>query len=120
MRSVATGILLSCATTLTLGAQGYRLRLDSRVQAVAYRGVTLDSVAANDSVTAAGYALQCNPTGFCTFYRPGPIIHAVPVTTTADVTVWGLGVPGLSVRAIGRTVGDLSSGDNWPGTAPRV
>jgi len=26
----------------------------------------------------------------------------------------------LSVRAIGRTVGVLSSGDNWPGTAPRV
>jgi len=120
VRSVATGILLSCATTLTLGAQGYRLRLDSRVQAVAYRGVTLDSVARSDSVTAGGYALQCNPTGFCTFYRPGPIIHAAPVTTTADVTVWGLGVPGLSVRAIGRTVGDLSSGDNWPGTDPRV
>lgn len=120
MRSLTAGLLLAMTTPPALSAQGYRLRVDSRVQAVAYRGVTLDSVAVSDSVTAAGYALQCTSSGFCTFYRPGPVVHAAPVTTTADVTLWGLGVAGLSVRAIGRTVGDLSSGDNWPGTAPRV
>lgn len=120
MRSLAAGLVLAMTTTLALSAQGYRLRLDSRVQAVAYRGVTLDSVVVSDSATAAGYALQCTPGGFCTFYRPGPVVHAAPVTTTADLTLWGLGVPGLSVRAIGRTVGDLASGDNWPGTTPRV
>ncbi len=100
-----------------LAAQGYRLRVDSRVQSVSYRSVTLDSVAASDTATVAGYALQCNPNAYCTFYRPGPVVHAAPVSTTADVTVWSLGVPGLSVRAIGRAIGDLSSGDNWPGTS---
>jgi uncharacterized membrane protein len=110
-------LLLAAVVPARLAAQGYRLRMDSRVQAVAYRGVTFDSVAAVDTATVPGYALQCNPNGYCTFYRPGPIVHAAPVTTTADVTVWGLGIPGLSVRAIGRAVGDLSSGDNWPGTS---
>lgn len=111
-----------------VAAQGYRLRMDSRVQAVAYRGVTLDSIPASDTVTGPtggprtpdGYDVSCNPNGFCTFYRPGPIVHAAPVTTTADLTVWGLGVSGLSVRAIGRAAGDLSGANDWPGTDPHV
>src|SRR5689334_9205459 len=99
------------------------------MQAAAYRGVTIDSVAVGDTVagppggaprTSDGYAVSCNPNGFCTFYRPGRIVHASPVTTTADVTIWGLGVSGLSVRAIGRAAGDLSSADNWPGTDSHV
>lgn len=124
-RAAARWLGLAVATPALLWAQGYQLRLESGVQAVAYRGVTFDSVAASDTVTGPtggpttrdGYAVVCNPAGYCTFYRPGPIVHAAPVTTTADVTIWGLGVPGLSVKAIGRAVGDLSSADNWPGTA---
>jgi hypothetical protein len=115
---------LTTTTPAWLGAQGYQLRLDTQVQAVGYRGVTLDSVAASDTVTGPsggpvsrdGFAVSCNPGGYCTFYRPGPMVHAAPVTTTADATVWGLGMPGLSIRAIGRAVGDLASADNWPGT----
>src|SRR5919108_701845 len=112
-----------CAVLVAAAApgasQGYRLRLDTRMQAVAYRGVTFDSASVGDTA-GLGYALDCNQNGYCTFYRPGGIVHAAPVTTTADVTLWGLGIPGLSVRAIARAVGDLSSGDNWAGTTPHV
>ena len=131
MRAARAGTL--CALLVASGAarassQGYRLRVDTRFQAVAYRGVTLDSIGVGDTVAGSngglvspeGYAVTCNPNGYCTFYRPGGIVHAAPVTTTADVTLWGLGVPGLSVRAIGRGVGDLSSGDNWAGTTSHV
>jgi len=110
-------------------AQGYRLRIDTRVQAVAYRGVALDSVAAGDTVagptggpvTSDGYAVRCiGSDPYCRFFRPGRTVHAAPVTSTADLTLWGLGVPGLSIRATGRLAGDLSSADNWPGTDSHV
>ncbi|HEY6207450.1 MAG TPA: hypothetical protein VIW28_00190, partial [Gemmatimonadales bacterium] len=110
-------------------AQGYRLRLDTRVQAVAYRGVALDSIAASDAVTGPGggpvtpdgFAVIClSASGYCTYFRPGPVVHAAPVTTTADITVWGLGLPGVSVHATGRVSGNLSSVDNWPGTDSHV
>ena len=119
-RVIVLGLVLAALAPTRFAAQGYRLRVDSRLQSVAYRGVAFDSVAAIDTATVPGYAFQCNPTGYCTFYRPGPIVHAAPVSTTADVTVWGLGRAGLSVRAIGRAVGDLGSGDNWPGTSSHV
>lgn len=122
-----------CALLVVSGAaravsQGYRLRVDTRFQAVAYRGMTLDSIVVGDTVAGPngglvspeGYAVTCNPNRYCTFYRPGGIVHAAPITTTADITLWGLGVTGLSVRAIGRGVGDLSSGDNWAGTTSHV
>jgi len=120
--------ILVAAGPVSVIAQGYRLGVDTRFQAVSYRGVTLDSIPTADTVVAPngavtgpdGYAVACNPNGYCTFYRPGGIVHAAPVTTTADVTAWGLGVPGLSVRAIGRAVGDLSSGDNWAGTTSHL
>src|SRR6266496_4121560 len=110
-------------------AQGYRLRFDTRVQVAAYRGVVLDSIALADTVTGPGggpytpdgFAVNCVASDpYCRFFRPGPIVHAAPVTTTADLTLWGLGVPGLSIRATARAAGDLSSGDNWPGTDSHV
>jgi len=110
-------------------AQGYRLRVDTRVQVAAYRGVVLDSIALGDTVTGPGggpytpdgFAVNCVASDpYCRFFRPGPIVHAAPVTTTADLTLWGLGVPGLSIRATGRVAGDLSSADNWPGTESHV
>src|SRR6266496_1577587 len=106
-------------------AQGYRLRFDTRVQVAAYRGVVLDSIALADTVTGPGggpytpdgFAVNClGGDSYCRFFRPGPIVHAAPITATADLTLWGLGVPGLSIRATGRVAGDLSSADNWPGT----
>ena len=131
MTAAARALTAFCVALLAVQstvAQGYRLRLDSRFQAASVRGVTLDSVPASDTVTGTtggpttpdGYAVSCNPNNYCTFYRGGPMVHAAPVTTTADVTVWGLGVRGLSLHAEGRVAGDLSSGDNWPGTDAHV
>ena len=70
-------------------AQGYRLRLDTRGQSVAYRGIA-------DSA----------------------VIHAAPITTTADLTMWGLGVTGLRVRTVARLSVDAAPGNEWPGTEP--
>jgi len=111
------------------GAQGYHLRLDTRVQSVAYRGVAIDSIPVADTLQAPGrgpttpdgFAVVCPPNGtYCTFFRPGPERSAQPFTATADVTVWGIGVPGLSVHGLGRVGWDLSGSDLWPGTDPAV
>jgi hypothetical protein len=109
--------------------QRYRLRVDTRWQTAAYRGVTFDSIAVADTVSTPGggpaspdgFAVQCRPGGsFCTFFRPGPTRRGGPVTSTADWTMWGFGVPGLSVRASARLGLDLGSTDVWPGTEPAV
>ncbi|HXF96099.1 MAG TPA: hypothetical protein VNI61_08340 [Gemmatimonadales bacterium] len=110
-------------------AQGYRLRLDTRWQTAAYRGVALDSIPVGDTVTGPGtgpsspdgYAVQCRAgAAYCTFFRPGPTRRGGPVTSTASLTVWGLGLPGLSVHAVGRLGLDVGATDGWPGTAPAV
>lgn len=109
--------------------QGYRLRLDTRVQAVSFRGVSLDSVPIADTVsgpgggpaTADGFAVTCLPgQRFCHFYRPGSILRGAPIVTAADLTLWGLGVPGLSARVSARAAGELRNDHVWPGTSPRV
>ena len=110
-------------------AQGYRLRLDARVQAAAYRGVTLDSILASDTVagpnggpqTPDGYAVSCTSgSNYCTFFRPGPKQSGGPMVTTADLSVWGLGVRGLSLRMTARVGTDLGSSNVWPGTDPAL
>ena len=57
---------------------------------------------------------------FCFFFRPGPYRQGGPLVTTADLTMWGLGVPGLSVRVNGRAGVDLGESEVWPGTEPAV
>ncbi len=123
------GVVVAAMLPRAGWAQGYRLRVDTRVQAAAYRGVTLDSIAVADTVsgpsggpsTPDGFAVNCVGGGrYCRFFRPGPAVHSAPITTTADLTLWGLGVPGLSVRATGRVAGDLSGADRWPGTDSHV
>jgi hypothetical protein len=37
---------------------------------------------------------------------------------TADVTVWGLGIPGLRLQAKGRALGDFTDRSIWPGVKP--
>lgn len=109
--------------------QGYRLRLDTRVQAVAFRGVSLDSIAIADTVTgpgggpatADGFAVTCVPgRGFCHYYRPGAMQRGAPIVSSADLTLWGFGVPGLSARVSGRALGELGNDHVWPGTTPHV
>lgn len=122
---VAIGMLLPGA----LLGQGYHLRVESRVQSAAYRGVIPDSVLSGDVVigptggfvTAGGYAVSCQPgAAYCVFYRPGLVRRGGPWVTTADGTIWGLGVSGLSFHGTARIGLDLGETDVWPGTAPAV
>lgn len=123
----------ACAALLLLGqadgarAQGYRLRLDTRIQSVSYRGWMLDSIPVGDTLVAGddgptspdGYAVRCySGQPYCTFFRPGPERRSQPLTTTADLTAWGLGVSGLSVHALARLGADVSGADYWPGLDP--
>ncbi len=110
-------------------AQSYRLRLDTRWQAAAYRGVLLDSIPVTDTVgnpgsgptSPDGYAVLCRSgASYCTFFRPGPTRRGGPVTTTADLTVWGLGFTGVSVHAAARLGFDIGATGAWPGTDPAV
>lgn len=109
------------------GAQGYRLRLDTRLQVVSFRGLTADSIAAGDTVpgpgggpaTSDGFAVTCSGgDAYCHFFRPGPILHGAPIVTSADLTLWGLGLPGLSARLSGRAAGEMGNDHVWPGTSP--
>jgi hypothetical protein len=117
--------LLAVSTTRG-AAQSYRARVDARAQAVSFRGLAADSIAATQTVSGAnggletpdGIAVRCGAGAYCFFFRPGPVMRAVPVTTSASVILWGLGVPGLTVRATGRLIGDLGRDAVWPGTDP--
>jgi hypothetical protein len=117
------------ASPAGVAAQGYRLRLDTRVQSVAYRGVSLDSIPVGDTVSTPGsgptspdgFAVRCLAgAAYCTFFRPGGEQRGVPLTSTADLTIWNLGMRGLSVHAAGRLGVDLGTADVWPGTDPAV
>jgi hypothetical protein len=128
-RSVGLGIALSCLAAPLASAQGYRLRLDTRFQTVSFRGVTPDSIPAGSAIigptggleTPDGFAVTCTSgSSFCTFYRPGPRLSSDPFVSTADLTVWGLGISGLSLRANARWGVDLGSDNLWPGTQPAL
>ena len=110
-------------------AQDYRLRVDTRLQVVAYRGLTLDSIPVIDTVSTPGegprspdgFAVQCSTADpYCWFFRPGPTQRGAPATTNVDLTMWGLGVTGLSAHASGRVGVDFADPDRWPGTDPAV
>jgi hypothetical protein len=120
---------MACLQPAAAAGQGYRLRLDSRFQSVAFRGLTPDSIPVALAVvgpsggfeTPDGFAVHCAPgNAFCTFFRPGPRLDSSPLVTSADVTIWGLGVRGLSIRGNTRWGVDLGSDDFWPGTRPEV
>ncbi|MGE5760336.1 MAG: hypothetical protein ACM37V_08285, partial [Gemmatimonadota bacterium] len=122
-------VLLLAVLPATAGAQvGYRLRLDTRVQTVSFRGLTPDSVPIADTVTgpgggpatADGYAVTCfSGDAYCRFYRAGPVLHGAPIVSSADLSLWGFGIAGLSARVSARAAGDLSDARIWPGTTPR-
>jgi hypothetical protein len=112
-----------------LEAQQYRLRLDTRIQSVAYRGVSLDSIPASEAIigstggfeTVDGFAVECpSNDAVCTFFRPGANRRGGPAVTTADLSLWGLGITGLRFRASARLGVDLGDADAWPGTDPAV
>ena len=124
LAAVAAGLLFLGPTRGA--AQGYRLRLDTRAQAVSYRGLTPDSVPVSEVVvgptggfvTTSGIAVRCTGGTFCFYFRPGPELQGVPVSATASLVLWGLGLPGLTLHATGRLVADLGEADAWPGADP--
>jgi hypothetical protein len=114
---------------MAAGAQGYRLRFDTRLQSVSYRGVTADSIRRVDAVIAPtggfqtpdGFAVRCPVGGdYCLFFRPGREIRGGPMVSSADLTLWRLGLRGLSARVNGRVGIDLGDSEVWPGTEPAV
>lgn len=120
---------LSCLGWGVAAGQGYLLRLDTRFQSVSFRGLALDSIRASDAVvgvgggpaTPDGLAVSCtSASSFCFFYRPGDRLASDPLVSSADLTLWGLGVPGLVLRGNARWGTDLSGDDFWPGTEPAV
>lgn len=122
-------LALAPAIAPRLGAQGYVLSLDARVQRVEYRGVEKDSIPLAQVVagpgggleTRDGYAVTCVPGQVhCYFYRAGPVLLGAPLMTTADVSAWGFGLPGLSVHATARLGLNLGNADAWAGTDPAV
>jgi hypothetical protein len=126
--ALSSGIGLACLAS-GAGAQGYQLRVDTRAQTAAYRGVRLDSVLAIDVVmaptgglqTTDGFFVRCSPgSAFCAFFRPGAYRQGGPLVSSVDLTMWGMGVRGLSLRVNGRAGVDLGQSDAWPGTNPAV
>ena len=123
---IVAGLLAMWTASAT--AQGYRVRVDARAQAVSFRGLVSDSIPVGETVTGPtggpetpdGFAVRCSGGEYCFFFRPGPELRGIPVTTSASVILWGLGVPGLTVRATGRVVGDLGGDEVWPGSDPAV
>lgn len=128
MKRLGLILLLSCGAA-PLAAQGYRLRLDGRFQAVEYRGLQLDSIPVTDTVagptggssTPDGFAVRC-PAGaaYCLFFRPGGVQRGTPFVTSADLSLWSFGVPGLSAHANARAALDFAGSKAWPGTEPAV
>ena len=81
------GIALVAVGPGVAEAQGYRLRLDSRVQRVEYRGVAMDSIPVGDVVTGPtggprtpdNFAVRCPPgSAYCFYFRGGPALTSRP------------------------------------------
>src|ERR1700693_3332577 len=112
--------------TVSAAAQDYRVRLDASAQTVSFRGLFSDSIPIAQVVTGAnggletpdGHAVRCGAGDYCFFFQPGPVLRGIPVTTSASVVMWGLGVEGLALHATGRLIGDLGRDKVWPGTVP--
>ena len=126
--ALLSGIGLAGLASLA-AAQGYQLRVDTRAQTAAYRGFRADSALVTDVVTGPtgglqttdGFFVRCPPGSvFCYYFRPGPYRQGGPLVSGMDLTMWGMGVRGLSLRVNGRVGVDLGESEVWPGTEPAV
>jgi hypothetical protein len=123
------GLRLALAAALLpagLAAQSWRLRLDGSAQRVDFRGVIADSVAASQvtagsgggPVSPDGFAVECSGNGWCYFFRPGAVRRGAPASAGATLTMWGLGITGLSVHLSSRLNTDITGDRLWPGSSP--
>jgi hypothetical protein len=129
-RAVAAFLIsLLLAGPPTAGAEGlgYRLRVESSLQSVAFRGVELDRLPVSELVADAdgslftpdGIAVRCAPgDSMCTFYRPGTIRRGSPWVNRAVGSFWGAGPPGLRAHVDVRWAMDFRDEETWPGTDP--
>ena len=123
---IAAVVLVTATAPAPAAAQQYRARVDASAQAVSFRGLVSDSIAFASVVPAPsggletpdGHAVRCGAGEFCYFLRPGEALRGIPVTTTANVVLWGFGVQGLTLRATGRLLADLGRDQVWPRTDP--
>ena len=127
-------ILLSAALAAsawvdTAEGQSWRLRFDARAQLASYRGLELDSVPGADvvpgptggPVSPDGVIVRCPTTSSnCYLFRAGERRRGGPAVSSVDLSLWGLGVPGLRVQVRARAGVDLGSANVWPGTDPAV
>ncbi len=127
--ALVAGLTAMAIITAPAFAQGYRARIDVRSQSVRYRGWQIDSVLATDAVlspsggpaTADGFAVNCvSGDPYCFYYDAGPVRHAIPFSTTATATAWGLGLSGLSAHGSVRLLDDFTGDRFWPATEPAV
>lgn len=129
MTRTGRALLIAVAASLAAGpvaAQSWSLRLNASAQHVEFRGLTADSIAESGAVTSAtagpvtpdGFAVNCAGNGFCYFFRPGPVLNGLPASAGVDLSLWGLGLQGLSVRLSARGYTDLGGDRVWPGTSP--
>lgn len=124
--SIPIAAFITVAGAASAAAQDYRVRVDASAQTVSFRGLVPDSILAALVVpspnggleTPDGHAVRCGAADYCFFFLPGPVLRAIPVTTSASLVMWGLGVEGLALHATGRLVGDLGPDRVWPGTVP--
>jgi len=124
----AMAIALGAAGVHPLAAQSWWLRFNASAQHIQLRGLNEDSIPATDAVTApsgglqtpGGIAVNCNGAGYCYYFLPGSVESGLPASGGVDLSLWGLGVQGLSVKVSARALGDLSGGRVWPGTSPSL
>jgi hypothetical protein len=113
-------VALGSATT-EVAAQGYRGRASTSLQLVELRPLGADTVPRSDVVTDAagrflyrGIEVSCVLSSVCTGYLPLGEEHTVAATQDLGLTVWGLGIRGLSgtahVRGRARSGGEIV----WP------
>jgi hypothetical protein len=127
-RLLGAAVAVLMTVPAPLAAQGYRVRIDARAQAVSYRGLVADSILRSQAVpgpgggfaTPDGYALQCRTEVWCFYFRTGPELNQVPVNATANAVLWGLGIQGLTVHITGRLTGDISDRPDYPATVPNA
>jgi len=129
--ALAVGAVAVAVPSGATAQVGWQLRLDARLQRVAYEGLAEDSLLAGDVVqlpngafeTPDGIAAYCQGLGvYCYYYRPGPALASTPTVGTANLRMWGLGIAGLTAVAEVRAATDLSDAGaaQWPGLEPAV
>ncbi len=107
-------------------AQSWWLRFNGSAQHIELRGLDEDSILATAAVAAPtgglqtpdGFAVDCLGTTYCQYFRAGRVLSGLPATAGVDMSMWGLGVRGLSVQMSARAYTDLNGGSVWPGTTP--